>query len=51
VLVLAEERLAKLEGRIEELSKRIGNLRNDMNHRFNQLRSKWIVDLIMLFER
>jgi len=29
------ERLSKLEGRVEELSKRIDDLRNDMNHGFN----------------
>jgi predicted nucleic acid-binding Zn-ribbon protein len=29
-----DEKLARLEGRIEELSKRLDDLRNDMNHRF-----------------
>jgi peptidoglycan hydrolase CwlO-like protein len=28
------ERISKLEGRVEELSKRIDDLRNDINHRF-----------------
>jgi len=32
-----EERLARLEGRVEELSKRVDDLRNDMNHRFAEL--------------
>jgi archaellum component FlaC len=35
-----EERIARLEGRIEELSKRIDDLRNDMNHRFDDLRNE-----------
>jgi len=39
-----EERLARLEGRVEELSKRVDDLRNDMNHRFAEL-SKRIDDL------
>ena len=39
-----EERLARLEGRVEELSKRVDELRNDMNHRFAEL-SKRIDDL------
>jgi TolA-binding protein len=32
-----EERVAKLEGKVSELSKRIDDLRNDMNHRFSLL--------------
>jgi len=54
-----EERLARLEGRVEELSKRvdeglasvnrsIDDLRNDMNHRFAEL-SKRIDDLKWFF--
>jgi tetrahydromethanopterin S-methyltransferase subunit G len=43
-----EERLAKLEGRVEELSKRVDDLRNDMNHRFAEL-SKRIDDLKWFF--
>jgi len=39
-----EERLGRLEGRLEELSKRVDDLRNDMNHRFAEL-SKRIDDL------
>ena len=39
-----EERLARLEGRVEELSKRVDDLRNDMNHRFAEL-SKRIDDM------
>jgi len=35
---MSEERLARLEGRVEEISKRIDDLRNDMNHRFEELR-------------
>ena len=42
--VSLEERLARLEGRVEELSKRVDDLRNDMNHRFAEL-SKRIDDL------
>jgi len=38
------KRLARVEGRVEELSKRIDDLRNDMNHRFEEL-SKRIDDL------
>jgi hypothetical protein len=34
-----EERLAGLEGRAEELLKRIDDFRNDMNHRFMDLRN------------
>jgi hypothetical protein len=29
-----EERVARVEGRVEEVSKRIDDLRNDMHHRF-----------------
>jgi hypothetical protein len=43
-----EERLARLEGRTEELSKRVDDLRNDMNHRFAEL-SKRIDDLKWFF--
>lgn len=39
-----EERIARLEGRTEEISKRIDDLRNDMNHRFSEI-SKRIDDL------
>jgi len=34
-----EERLARLEGRVEELSKRVDDLRNDVNARFSELRN------------
>jgi len=34
------ERISKLEGRVEELSKRVDDLRNDMNHRFGELRDE-----------
>ena len=32
-----EERLARLEGRVEELSKRVDDLRSSMNHGFSEL--------------
>ena len=34
-----EERLARSEGRVEELSKRVDDLRNDVNARFSELRN------------
>ena len=34
---ISEERLARLEGRVEEVSKRLDDLRNDMNHRFEAI--------------
>jgi len=37
-MYLSEERLARLEGRVEEVSKQIDDLRKDMNHRFEELR-------------
>jgi tetrahydromethanopterin S-methyltransferase subunit G len=43
-----EEGLAKIEGRVEELSKRVDDLRNDMNHRLAEL-SKRIDDLKWFF--
>lgn len=33
-----EDRLSRLEGRVEELSKRIDDLRSDFNRRINDLR-------------
>lgn len=41
-----EERLARLEGRVEELSKRLDDLRNDMNHRFSHM--QWEVRIWFL---
>lgn len=46
-----EERTAKIEGRVEELSKRMDDLRNDMNHRFASIQWEvriWSIALIAL---
>jgi len=32
-----EERMAKFEGRLDEISKRIDDLRNDLTHRIDEL--------------
>ena len=37
--VSLEERLGRLEGRVEELSKRVDDLRSDMNNRLSELRN------------